>query len=218
MDKFEKIKESVDIADVVEHFGVLLNSIDKAICPFHNEKTPSFSINRKENYFKCFGCGASGDAIDFVSKFKGVEPIEAVRILAEAFNINIDDDILKEKKMDIKKYIQSCINDVSKTDYFNNRGLTDESIKRFHLGFDVSHNSVVIPYSSKLKYYQSRSIVDKKFFKPKTDDAGPEPLYNKEALCNKDNQPVFVVESPICAMSIIQEGGIAVALCQQSSF
>ena len=62
-----------------------LNSRDKGLCPFHREKTPSFSIDRKNNIFTCFGCGETGDVITFASKIKEVEPLEAAKLLAEIF-------------------------------------------------------------------------------------------------------------------------------------
>ena len=211
---FEKIKQSVNISDVVEYYGLKLDRNDKALCPFHKEDTPSFSIKKDTNTYKCFGCGEGGDVIDFVSKLKGIEPLEAAKLIAEDFNISVyTNKTSKPKKNNIKKYIQNCINDISKTDYFNKRGLTEKTIKRFSLGFDINHQCVVIPYNSKLEYYQTRNIKDKKFFKPKTIDAGPEPIYNKEILFSNNREPVFVVESPICAMSITQCGGQAAAIC-----
>ena len=81
-DIFEKVKTQVHIADAVAQFGVQLNSKDKGLCPFHNEKTPSFSVDRKTNIFTCFGCGATGDVIAFVSKLKNIEPLEAAKLLA----------------------------------------------------------------------------------------------------------------------------------------
>lgn len=69
-----------------------------------------------------------------------------------------------------------------KTDYFAKRGLTAETVKKFCLGFDIHRNAVVLPYSSELTYYQTRSIADKKFYKPPTEEAGAEPLFNRKAL------------------------------------
>ena len=70
-DKFEKIKTEVRIADVVERFGVKLNYHDKGLCPFHKEKTPSFSVDRKTHIFTCFGCGETGDVIKNESLYSG---------------------------------------------------------------------------------------------------------------------------------------------------
>lgn len=225
MSIFEKVKDRVKIAEAVEHFGVKLNSKDKALCPFHSEKTASFSIDRKNNIFTCFGCGETGDAIAFVTKLKGIEPLEAAKLLAEIFRIDVDEPKPRTKpapkqkpppapkpKTEITEYIKSCIADADKTDYFARRGLTADTVKKYCLGYDAKRNAVVLPYSSKLNYYQTRAIADKSFFKPKTEDAGPEPLFNRDALWNS-KQPVFVVESPICALSIMQCGAPAVSLC-----
>lgn len=230
---FEKVKEVARIDEVVEHFGVRLDRYGKALCPFHNEKTPSFSIKGEENIFKCFGCGEGGDAIDFVAKYKGVEPIEAAKVIAEMYGI--DDSQRGEKqqarpaiskvtkvqktasvgaKQGIKEYIKGCIKNVDKTDYFVKRGLTKEIVAKFGLGFDSKKQCVVIPYSSEHTYYQTRSIDGKEFRKPPTEIAGPEPLWNAKALLGTGT--VFIVESPICAMSIMQCGEVAVATCGTS--
>ena len=210
-DIFETVKSQVKIADVVEFFGVKLNSRDKGLCPFHREKTASFSVDRKNNIFTCFGCGETGDVITFVSKIKDIEPYEAAKLLAEIYHIDVQD--AKPQKPSIKKYLQACMKDADKTDYFAKRGLTAETVKKFCLGFDIHRNAVVLPYSSELTYYQTRSIADKKFYKPPTEEAGAEPLFNRKALWASDKEPVFVVESPICALSVMQCGGLAVSLC-----
>ena len=64
IDYTEYIKENVSIIDIVERVGVNLKH-NKACCPFHHEKTPSFSVHPKKNIFKCFGCGVGGDVIEF---------------------------------------------------------------------------------------------------------------------------------------------------------
>ena len=210
---FEIVKSSVHIKDVVEHFGVQIDRSNKGSCPFHSEKTGSFSIDTENNYYKCFGCGESGDAIDFVAKIKDISNLEAVKLLADIFNIKYDDTPkAKSAKTLVKEYIVSCVKNIDKTSFFKDRGLSDNTIKKYNLGYDVKRQSVVIPYSSNLEYYQSRSIDSKAFFKPKTEDAGAEPLYNG-ALFTKSKKPVFVVESPICALSIMQCGGVAVSTC-----
>lgn len=227
---FEKVKNAVNIVEVVERYGIKLDRNDKACCPFHNEKTPSFSVKKSENIFKCFGCGESGDAIDFVSKLKEIESLEAAKLLAEMYCIdsepygrikeNIKPCPKKQRqsqktkavlKQEIKNYITACNANITQSDYFAGRGLTAETIKRFHLGYDTQKHCVVIPYSSKLDYYQTRSVDGKDFRKPPTDKAGEEPLWGAKAL--EGSGAVFVVESPICAMSIEQCGGRAVSIC-----
>lgn len=205
---FEKVKEGVDIETAVEAFGVKLNRNRQGLCPFHNEKTPSFSVDREKKMFKCFGCGESGDVIDFVAKLKGIEGLEAAKLLADMYNIKIEEpqsaQPAAKKKLDISKYIKECIANAGRTDYFKKRGFTGETVKRFNLGYDTVRDAVVIPYNKNLTYYQTRGVKEKVFFKPRTEDAGAEPIYNKEALALTTKEPVFVVESSICAISIMQ--------------
>ena len=211
-DIFETVKRNVKIAEVVEDYGVQLNYQGQGLCPFHKEKTPSFSVKKEDNIFKCFGCGESGDAITFVAKLKGIEPLEAARELAEKYHIEVEEK-KTGKAATITEYLKRCLGDIGKTDYFEKRGLNRATIRKFCLGFDAYHNSAVIPYSSKLTYYQTRSIAEKAFFKPKTEDAGPEPIFNLNGLKLRTKEPIFVVESPICAMSVYQSGGNAIATC-----
>lgn len=207
---FEKVKAHVGIAEAVAAFGIQLNSRDKGLCPFHKEKTPSFSIDRKNNIFTCFGCGETGDVVSFVSKIKEVEPLEAAKLLAEMFHVDIAEC---PQRSTIRDYLKQCMRDVGQTDYFARRGLTAETVKKFCLGYDVKRHAIVLPYSSELRYYQTRSVTDKKFYKPTTEEAGAEPLFNRRALWGSGKEPIFIVESPLCALSIMQCGGVAVSLC-----
>lgn len=212
-DIFEKVKDNVRIADVVGAFGIKLDRNGKGLCPFHHEKTPSFSVDKANNIFTCFGCGETGDVITFAQKMKNCTPYEAASFLAEMYHIDITERVASPKK-EISSYLKRCMADVGKTDYFKKRGLTDETIKKFCLGYDVDKRVVTIPYSSKLQYYQTRSVEDKRFFKPRTEDAGAEPIYCEELLNVAAKELCFVVESPICAMSIMQESNQrAVAIC-----
>lgn len=82
---------------------------------------------------------------------------------------------------------------------------------RFRFGFDAKRNAIVIPYGENSEYYTSRSISDKRFFKPRTEDVRPEPLFYEESL--DQDEPALVVESALCALSIMYEGGHAVVVC-----
>ncbi len=235
-DIFRHVKEKVCIADVCEKYGVTLNKNGQSNCPLpnHQDDTPSFSIKRSENYFKCFGCGESGDIIRLVELMFSLTPLESANKLAYDFGIDLDSPTKCKSKVaitkplskdieqanltisngcvaDIKNYILQCSNDVKLTDYFAKRGLTDSTVKRFSLGYDKDKDVIVMPYNKQMTYYSTRSTQSKAFYKPKTESAGTEPLFNADAL--KVKEPVFVVESPLCAMSIAQCGGQALALC-----
>ncbi len=189
VDIFTSVKEGVEITRVVEYFGIEVNSSGKANCPFHSDKSPSFVVDKKNNTFKCFGCGEGGDAVNFVSKLKGIPMVDAAKMIATAFNISYDDNAcsIKAKTSTVTEYIKKCMLDIGNTNYFEGRGLSKATIRKFCLGYDEYRNAVVEPYSSKLQYYQTRGTVDKVFFKPKTEVAGAEPLFNVDGLSLKSN-------------------------------
>jgi len=216
-DIFEQVKSRLSIRDVVEHYtGEHFNRDDKCHCPFPDhlgDKNPSFSILKDKNTFKCFGCDKGGSVIDFVMMYKQVDKYQAVNMLNCDFNLGINTNQPTSKKIDIKSYLLRCERCVNKTDYFEKRGLSPTTIKNHRLGYDENKKAVTIPYNGKMNYYQLRYINEKKFYKPPTSEAGTEPLYNENALQNVNSNPIFIVESPICAMSIEQYGNKAVAIC-----
>ena len=88
MINYKRISENVSIIDAAERYGVAVNGRNKSICPFHSEKTASLSY--RNNRFKCFGCGASGDVIDFVSKLFNIDFAESAAKLNAEFNLGYD--------------------------------------------------------------------------------------------------------------------------------
>ena len=215
MTDFQQIRSSVQIEEVAKWLGIEVRG-GKAKCPFHNDQTPSLSF--KDGRFKCFGCNVSGDAIDLVAKFRHVSTVEAAQLISESFHVSAT--VVPQRKTTsghtpLSEYIQNAIEAFAVSPhaqmYLQGRGFTGESMIRFRFGFDAKRNAIVIPYGENSEYYSSRSISDKRFFKPRTEDAGPEPLFYVESL--DQAEPVFVVESAFCAMSIMQEGGHAVAVC-----
>ena len=216
MADFQKIRQEIPIEEVARWLGIEVQS-GKAKCPFHNDQTPSMSF--KEGRFKCFGCDASGDAIDLVARLKNVSATEAAQKITEVFHIHNSAPVQKKPAAinhePISRYIDQCIEAFAVAPaaqmYLQHRGFTGESMLAFRFGFDPKRNAIVIPYGTKSEYYTSRSISDKRFFKPRSEDAGPEPLFYEESL-DQDAQ-VFVVESAFCALSIMQEGCSAVATC-----
>ena len=85
MDLFTQIKMAVSVKEAAEYYGLKVNRGNMVCCPFHNDRTPSMKLN--EDYFYCFGCGASGDVIDFVARLFHLPPAEATKKLAEDFGI-----------------------------------------------------------------------------------------------------------------------------------
>lgn len=103
----EKLKEQILMRDVMEKYGIDINSAGFAICPFHNEKTPSLKIY--ERYYKCFGCNASGDIISFIMKICNVLFKDAVKriqsdfgLIAETYSENKEWEEKKRERKRIK--------------------------------------------------------------------------------------------------------------------
>lgn len=88
MNVFEAVKQSVTTRQAAERYGIKVNRNGMCVCPFHNDKNPSMKVDRR---FYCFGCGATGDVIDFVSRLHGIGSREAALMLAQDFAIPYED-------------------------------------------------------------------------------------------------------------------------------
>lgn len=86
MNKIQEVKERADIVKVAEYFGIK----KKQCCPFHKEKTPSFSISQSKQIFKCFGCGEGGDCITLVSKLLNVNAYESAKQINNILGLGIE--------------------------------------------------------------------------------------------------------------------------------
>ena len=88
MDLFTQIKMAVSVKEAAEYYGLGVNRGNMVCCPFHNDRTPSMKLN--EDYFYCFGCGATGDVIDLVAKLFNLSNYDAAKKLAYDFGIDPD--------------------------------------------------------------------------------------------------------------------------------
>ena len=150
-----RILDSAQIVDVVGDFVTLkkrgANHI--ACCPFHNEKTPSFSVSASKGIYKCFGCGKSGTAVGFVMEHENMSYTEALKYLAKKYHIEVvekeetAEEIAQRQKheslMLVSEYAGKFFQESLKTpegqniayQYFRSRGLEDETISRYGLGW-----------------------------------------------------------------------------------
>jgi len=96
---FDGIKESLSIVDVTAFYGVEVKRGNKALCPLHNEKTPSFTVYPNSNSWHCFGCGVGGSTIDFVMAFFGLNPLEAAKKLDTDFRLGLFDYKTTEEEL-----------------------------------------------------------------------------------------------------------------------
>ena len=85
---FEAVKQSVTVREAAQMYGIEVNRSGMACCPFHDDKNPSLRLN--EEYFYCFGCGATGDVIDFTARLYNLSPKEAAEKLAQDFGLAYD--------------------------------------------------------------------------------------------------------------------------------
>lgn len=147
----EAIKNTADIVDVVGDYVALqpAGKNHKGLCPFHNEKTPSFMVSKERNSFHCFGCQEKGNAITFIQKIKNVGYVDALRLLAEKYRIPIETETGEEWVADSHRYYQ--INEDAKDffalhltnmekgkaalTYLKNRGLDIHTIQYFEIGY-----------------------------------------------------------------------------------
>ncbi len=172
-DKLREIRDRVRLEDLVRDYNVILQqngSRYKALCPFHNEKTPSFHVNPDYQYFKCFGCGASGDIFSFVQKSESVTFPEAIEILARKASVELDEPgnrafnrnqrnektkLFEALELARDYYHHLLLKDpkgeIART-YLTQRGITPESWKEFQLGYSPDS------WSSLCDIAQSRQI------------------------------------------------------------
>ena len=88
MDLFTQVKMAVSVKEAAEYYGLEVKRGSMVCCPFHNDRTPSMKLN--EDYFYCFGCGATGDVIDLVAKLFNLSSYDAAKKLADDFGIDPD--------------------------------------------------------------------------------------------------------------------------------
>lgn len=145
----EDIKSRVDIVDFISSYVQLKKAGQnwKGLCPFHSEKTPSFTVNQAKQIFHCFGCGTGGDIISFVSRHDSLSFHESVNLLAKKAGItlafNRTDKKTLEKNELIRNAVAEAMNYFIKSfgssaqarDYIKQRGLNNESIALFKLGY-----------------------------------------------------------------------------------
>src|SRR5690348_3557254 len=150
------VKQQADIVRIVGDYVQLKKAGAQnysGLCPFHQEKTPSFSVHATRQFFHCFGCGASGDVFSFVQKMENISFPEALRLVAQKFDIKLPkmqysseheaaDARVRRQLIDIHE--SACAFFVEQLrrpeasqarQYLSNRGLTEETIREFRIGF-----------------------------------------------------------------------------------
>ena len=153
----DQIFETARIEEIVGDFVSLkkrgVNYIGN--CPFHNEKTPSFTVSPTKGIYKCFGCGKGGNSINFIMEIEHYNYPEALKFVAKKYNIEIEEEELSSEQIErsnekdslfivsnyAKEYFQDVLWNTEEgksvgLSYFKERGFTDETIKKFELGYN----------------------------------------------------------------------------------
>ncbi|HAP16035.1 MAG TPA: DNA primase, partial [Lactococcus sp.] len=160
-EELTELKNQVNIADLISQYVSLVKSGKNylGLCPFHGEKTPSFNVNAEKGFYHCFGCGKSGDAIDFIKDYKQVGFIDAVKDVADfaGITLNIENNAVEEKDnpnallYDINNQAARLYHIVlTSTEigeqarlYLEKRGITSEIIKQFNIGLAPDENDFI---------------------------------------------------------------------------
>ena len=158
----EEVRSRNDIVDVISQYVTLKRSGRNyfGLCPFHNEKSPSFSVSPDKQIFHCFGCGVGGNVFTFLTKIEGISFIEAVQTLAERSNIQLPTlensadsakEQLKAKVLKVNEYAANYYHEnlykpESKIaqDYIKKRKLSNETLKSFKIGFSGKFDELYI--------------------------------------------------------------------------
>lgn len=159
-EKIEEVKDTVDIVSVISEYVDLKKSGRNfvGLCPFHNEKTPSFTVSSQKGLFHCFGCGEGGDVIGFIMKKENMSYPEAIRFLADKAGIFIESGSFDKRSYKRRKKLLK-INEEARQFFYKNlltrevprrylrqRGLDRECINRFFLGYADGNSTSLYRY------------------------------------------------------------------------
>jgi DNA primase len=188
------VKQQADIVRVVGEYVKLRKAGAQnfsGLCPFHNEKTPSFSVHATRQFFHCFGCGASGDVFSFVQKLENITFPEAVRAVAQKFGIPLPKTTFSSPAEAQEARLRTVLMEVHERacdffreqlrrpegararEYLAGRGLNDEMIARFRIGF-APDSGFILRDLLKAKY-DEETLRASGLFAWKQDDSGPPP-------------------------------------------
>ncbi|WP_310604988.1 DNA primase [Anaerosporobacter sp.] len=170
-DLVEEIRQRNDIVDVIsEHVKLKRTGNSHAgLCPFHNEKSPSFNVSGSKQMYHCFGCGVGGNVFTFVMEYENFSFVEALKYLAERVNIALPEQEYSEeakKRSDLKGQLLEINRQAAKYffyqlksergtaayEYLSNRELTDETITKFGLGYSNKYSDDLYQYLKQSGY------------------------------------------------------------------
>jgi len=173
----EELKSKADIYTVVSNYVKLKKTGRNytGLCPFHKEKTPSFTVDTSKQLYHCFGCGEGGDLITFVEKIENMEFIEAIEFLAKKIGYNLkynysgskESSKLKNRLVELnglaKKYFDFILFKSKKglpsLNYLKNRGFDEKTLKEFEVGFSLDSWNNFANFAKK-RGYKSEEVIE----------------------------------------------------------
>lgn len=181
----EKVKDSSDIVEIVSDYVPLKKAGANyvGLCPFHNEKTPSFTVSETKQFFHCFGCGEGGDAITFVMKKENLEFIDAIKLLANKYGIEIEEKNLDQKYINEKErayeinreaarwFYKNLTMDRQALEYLRRRQISPKLINQFGLGYSPNSWNALYNHLTN-KGYEEKEIAKIGLIAPKSGNNG----------------------------------------------
>lgn len=189
---FNQLRMQIRVSDVVRKKVMLTKkgAEYQGLCPFHTEKTPSFTVNDSKRFYHCFGCGAHGDAIKFESEITGLSYKESAILIANDFGIELPKlDKKREQEYEEEEYLLSLVKqaneffkanlDARARSYFHSRGITDEIIERYELGYSPGRGKLY-------EFFKKKSVKTELLLKSglvkKKDDGRIYELFNDRVI------------------------------------
>ncbi len=239
----EEAKESAKnhLLDYLKAKGINTSTHFSCLNPSHEDKHPSMSFDSRRNRCHCFSCGADYDIFDVIAIDTGLTGKELFDHVYKMYNINVSYQDFKssntsskfishsesktknninptpqnESKESLLDFFDKCHEDVEKTDYWKKRGLSKATVDAYNLGYWEEKRRFVIPTGEFSYNARATWDADKKerYLKPK----GRFEFFNLKAIFYAQ-EPIFIVEGEFDALSIIEAGGIAIALGSSSNF
>ncbi|MFA5904091.1 MAG: DNA primase [Desulfobacula sp.] len=177
-EKISEILNTSDIVDIVSESVILKKTGTNyfGLCPFHSEKTPSFSVNSNKQIFHCFGCSAGGNVFSYLMKYHGISFPEAVKMTARKYNIELGNDTLSpsaKKEIEIKEvlfrinqsvmdYFHDFLKESSQAEdarnYLKKRGISESIIHEFKLGFSPEAWDTIVRLFHKNKISNKNAV------------------------------------------------------------
>jgi len=183
----ERIRDTIDIVDVVSRYVNLRKTGSNyvGLCPFHNEKTPSFTVSETKNLFHCFGCGEGGDLITFIMKKENLSFVESIKFLADMYNIPVDisdnssySEAKKEKEKIYKInreaglfYFYNLRKSPKPLRYLKDRNINENIMTKFGLGYASDSWNQIYNYL-RSKGFEDKDIEKSGLISRKKDNTG----------------------------------------------